>query len=141
MLNAGGQGLANRLLTFRVTAVSICVCLSSIGLYLLGRDASSQNDIQHLIRNAYNSRRPGGGRLTGALYSAPNRSPFISADLPHAQLLLLSQPDSARRQDLQGQIYLATGDWRKFIDLKNNQSKYDFETLNNLGVSFLALSD
>jgi tetratricopeptide (TPR) repeat protein len=57
-------------------------------------------------------------------------------------MLLLPQPDSPLRRTLQGRVYLAAGDWRKFTELVENSSslKDKAEVGNNLGVSYLALS-
>jgi CHAT domain-containing protein len=69
--------------------------------------------------------------------------PEVDSDLGSAQILLLRRPESDERQDLQGQIYLAAGDWQKFVALSSNHSSKgdNAASLNNLGVSFLALAD
>ena len=65
---------------------------------------------------AYNSRRPGGGRL----FNAPYLRCFSAGVANHigkAQLLLLKMPESEARLQAQGLIYLAHGDWEKFTAL------------------------
>jgi CHAT domain-containing protein len=127
-------------------AVAIVTFAGSVGLHF-ARDASSDAEIQRLTENAYNRRRPGGGRLAGAAYtpreaadSGETAQPDSTA-LARAQILLLLQPDSPKRRALQGQVYLAAGEWRKFIDLTESSPQSDSAaTANNLGVSYLALS-
>jgi len=43
-------------------------------------------------------------------------APPLQSDLGKAQILLLGQPASETHQKLQGLVYLAAGDWQKFID-------------------------
>lgn len=136
--------LANRGWTIGTLTTVLVLCLSSVGLYLFARDAYSESQIQRLIEPAYHSQRPGGGRLSGAPYSPIDGVPQTPVDLGRAQLLLLRHPDPQVRQRLQGMIYLATGDWRRFADSLAHLSPREFHdpvTMNNLGASFLALSD
>jgi CHAT domain-containing protein len=121
----------------------VSICLTSIGLYPLAHDSVSQHQIRTLITPAYNQQRPGGGRLSGSAYAPMLAKPAVDSDLGSAQILLLRRPASDERQDLQGQIYLAAGDWQKFVALSSNHSSNadDAASLNNLGVSFLALAD
>ena len=119
----------------------MAIISSSIGLYLFVRDPDSEAEIHRLTSSTYNSRRPGGARLSGASYAsaaAPN-----TADLGKAQVLLLRSADSKAHQRLQGRIYLAAGEWRKFIEVADDPASQitDGATVNNLGVALLALSD
>ena len=132
--------MANRHWIIGVLAL-VAIISSSIGLYLFVRDPDSEAEIHRLTSSTYNSRRPGGARLSGASYAsaaAPN-----TADLGKAQVLLLRSADSKAHQRLQGRIYLAAGEWRKFIEVADDPASQitDGATVNNLGVALLALSD
>jgi CHAT domain-containing protein len=134
--------LASRWWWLGIVATLILVC-SSLGFYLFARDPNSEHEIRQLIDSAYNSRRPGGGRLSAAAYTPAGQSSAASAGLGRAQILLLRQPDSEVRQRLQRLIHLAAGEWQPFVDSVNATSTElppDPATLNNLGASFLALS-
>src|SRR5579883_1162122 len=125
-----------------MTAILIVTCLSSLGLYLFARDPYSEHEIRRLIDPSYSQQRPGGGRLSGASYVPVRNSGRTSPDVGKAQLLLLSQPDSESRRRLQGLIYLAAGDWQKFTDIAaSSHAPTDAADLNNLGASFLGLSE
>lgn len=133
----------NRRWTIGVVVSLIVLCSSSAGLYLFGPERYSENQIRRLIQDAYNHQRPGGGRLFGAQYSAMEDVPPAMGDLGRAQLLLLRYPGSAARQGLQSKVYLASGEWRKFVEdvsLLSPERRQDPATLNNLGASYLALS-
>jgi CHAT domain-containing protein len=136
---------ANRRWTIALTVLLIALCSGSVGLFLFGRDAYSENQIHRLIEDAYNHQRPGGGRLFKASYSPIEAlASAAAADLGRAQFLLLRYPPSDKREELQGKIYLASGDWQKFIETVSRlspQSRIKPATLNNLGTSFLALSE
>ena len=106
--------MANRRLLIGIV-ILIITCFSSVGLYVFGRDPYSEQQITQLVQAAYNGQRPGGGRLSGASYTPP-LSPPVRSDLGKAQILLLGQPASEVHQRLQGLVYLAAGDWQKFID-------------------------
>src|SRR5207249_6033865 len=87
--------------------------------------------------------RPGGGRLSDALYSQQTDESRTQANLGKAQILLLSYPDSDTKQYLQSLIYLASGNWQKYVDAMTHFSakmRNDPSVLNNLGGSFLGLS-
>ncbi len=134
--------MANRKWAISIIAVLI-VSLSSIGLYLLQHDPRSPRRIQELVKPAYNSRRPGGGRLFNAPYSSLSSLPEAQNDIGKAQILLLKLPESEARLQTQGLIYLAHGNWDKFTTLYTrlpDRQRTDAATLNNLGASFLALS-
>src|SRR5262245_61377090 len=127
-----------------IVASLLVICFSSVGLYLFGRDPYSETAIRRLIEGAYNHQRPGGGRLSAARYSSPDGLPLATPDLGRAQILLLRVSDSQARQRLQGYTYLAAGEWQNFVELTNKSTMLlgaDSATLNNLGVSFLALSE
>jgi CHAT domain-containing protein len=127
-----------------IVAILVACILGSTGLYLSARNTYSESQIRHLIEIAYNSQRPGGGRLWSASYSPLTDTPNAQTNLGKAQLLLLSYPDSETKQRLQGLIYLASGNWQKYIDAAayfSAKMRSKAEVLNNLGVSFLALSD
>src|ERR1051326_8321443 len=127
-----------------IVAISLSCVFGSAGLYLIARDTYSESQIYPLIQNAYNSQRPGGGRLSNAPYSPPTDIVNAQADLGKAQLLLLTFPNSPARQRLQSLIYLASRDWRKFVDevsYFSPQMQREVSVLNNLGVGFLGLSD
>src|SRR5262245_51110658 len=124
-------------------SVSTVIFLSSVGLYLFGHN-TSDHEIRQLIEGAYSIQRPGGGRLSAASYTPIGVSALATTGLGRAQILLLSQPDSRQHQRLQGLAYLAAGEWRKFVELTNDRSSRvlaDSATLNNVGASFLALSE
>src|SRR5262245_54389791 len=127
-----------------IVASLLVICFSSVGLYLFGRDPYSETAIRRLIEGAYNHQRPGGGRLSAARYSSLDGLSLATPDLARAQILLLRVTDSQARQRLQGYTYLAAGEWQKFVELTNKstmQRGADSATLNNLGASFLALSE
>jgi CHAT domain-containing protein len=137
--------LANRKWALRCTAVLI-VSLLSVGFYLLRRDPHSVGRIQELVKPAYNAQRPGGGRLFNTPYTAPGRSAEARANIGKAEILLLNVPESdTRRLNAQGLVYLANGDWEKFANglypRLPAQQRTEAATLNNLGASFLALSE
>jgi len=118
--------------------------VSSISLYLVAPDPSSETQIRRLIAGAYNGQRPGGGRLSGASYSEVGRPVSGRADLTKAQILVLLLPETVIRQRLQAQLYVASGDWANFVEIigklpreLSRGSEYE----NNLGTSFLALSE
>lgn len=137
------SGLVNRRWTV-VIGFILVLCFSSVGLYLFAWDASSDREIRRLIEPHYTRRRPEGGRLFGAAYAPVAQPTFGVPDLGRAQLLLLRRRDTDERQRLQGAVYLAAGEWRKFIAMAEEfptQIRNDIPTLNNLGVSFLALSE
>jgi CHAT domain-containing protein len=119
--------------------------LSSVGLYLFERDTYSTSRVRRLIQESYNGQRPGGGRLSGTPYTSGKRTTAQTRrDIGKAQVLLLSLPESEARLELQGRVYLATGQWQKFIDLYRRPPvsyRTDAQTLNNVGASFLALSE
>jgi CHAT domain-containing protein len=135
--------VTNRWWMIGILAVLIVLSFSSIGLYPFARDPRSERQIRLLIEKAYNAQRPGGGRLSGAAYSPITNSPHLQPDLGKAQILLLGQPDSEEHRQLQGLIYLAAGEWQRFVEIAKRvpQESRDSATLNNLGASFLALSD
>jgi CHAT domain-containing protein len=127
-----------------ITTILILVGLMSIGLLLVGRDPYSEREIHRIIDATYNRQRPGGGRLSAAVYTALEDHPLLSADLGRAQLLLLRQPDSRKRQQLQGLVYLAAGEWQNFVELTNSlpdEFRNEAAILNNYGVCLLALSE
>src|SRR5262249_7421016 len=126
-----------------IVASLLVICFSSVGLYLFGRDPYSETAIRRLIESAYNHQRPGGGRLSAARYSSLDGLSLATPDLARAQILLLRVSDSHARQRLQGYTYLAAGEWQKFVQLTNKSTMQgaDSATLNNLGASFLALSE
>jgi hypothetical protein len=125
----------------------LCLFVASfslVGLYLFARDPYSENDIRRLIQEAYNRQRPGGGRLSRAAYFSAGNMPARPSELGKAQLLLLRYPESETRQRLQGLIYLAAGNWQKYVEAAARFSpalRGDAAVLNNLGASYLALSD
>src|SRR5262249_56154440 len=126
-----------------IVASLLVICFSSVGLYLFGRDPYSETAIRRLIDIAYNHARPGGGRLSASRYSSLDCLSLATPDLARAQILLLRVSDSHARQRLQGYTYLAAGEWQKFVQLTNKSTMQgaDSATLNNLGASFLALSE
>ncbi len=137
-------GLAKPRRAIGFVIISVALCCSFVVLYLFGNDLYTGYQIRTLIENAYNKQRPGGGRLFGTPYSELTSATGRQLDLGRAQVLLLRRPDSEERQRLQGMIYLASGNWRAFVDSVNQtspQMRRDPAILNNLGASFLALSD
>jgi CHAT domain-containing protein len=126
-----------------IASLSFCL-LASAGLYLFARNPYPENQIHRLIDTAYNSERPGGGRLSDALYLQQADERRKQADLGEAQVLLLSYPDSDTKQHLQSLIYLASGNWQKYVDTVAHFSakmRNEPAVLNNLGASFLGLSE
>jgi CHAT domain-containing protein len=121
----------------------IVAAFGSVAVFLFARDTFSAYQLHQLIDGAYSSQRPGGGRLSGAAY-APVRTAVEHPDLGRAQILLLRQPDSKIRQKLQGLLYLAAGNWEQFVESNKEpalQAARDAVSLNNLGASYLALSE
>src|SRR4030095_13384367 len=119
----------------------LVICLGSVGLYPFVRD--SEYEIQKLIEPGYALQRPGGGRLSAAPFAPLDNASPAGPHLGKAQLLLLHQPESKKSRRLQGLLYLAAGEWQKFVALTNDPSSQptgDPAVLNNLGVCFLALS-
>src|SRR5687768_1493800 len=99
--------------TIGVILTLIVLCSGLVALYLYSRDRYSENQIGRLIEDAYNHQRPGGGRLFGAQYSPTEEDESLNTeDLGRAQFLLLRYPESAVRQELQGKLYLASGEWQ-----------------------------
>src|SRR5438105_10138552 len=126
-----------------ILAILLAVVLSSVGLYLFARDPYSENEIRHLIEQEYNRQRPGGGRLYQTAYFPAADISRTLSDLGKAQLLLLRYPESETRQRLQGLIYLASGNWQKYVEAAarfSPEMRRDPAVLNNLGASYLALS-
>src|SRR5438128_972621 len=107
---------AGRQRSIAIVAISAACVLGSAGLYLFARDTYSENQIRGLIESAYNSQRPGGGRLSDTPYSQPTGVRNMQANLGKAQLLLLRYPAADTRQRLQGLIYLASGNWQEYVD-------------------------
>jgi CHAT domain-containing protein len=137
-------GLINRRRTIGTILVLIVASFCAISVYgvLLGDRVDDQ--VRQLVKSAYNAQRPGGGRLWEAPYAPLNSSPRLQPDVGRAQLLLLRQPDSEPRQRLQGLVYLAAADWQRFADISKYDSlnrERDAAALNNLGASYLGLSD
>jgi CHAT domain-containing protein len=133
--------LANRWWVIGIIGVLI---VASVGLYHFARDPYSDQEIRQLIERGYDSQRPGGGRLFGAPYTAAGNATPDTQDLGRAQILLLRLPDSKVHQQLQGLIYLAAADWPKFLELEKDlsiPSSTDAALINNLGASWLALSE
>ena len=122
----------------------IVLCSISAVLYRFGRSFYAEHQVRRLLESAYNIQRPGGGRLFGSPYSPISNEPSSQPDLGRAQILVLRHPDPATRQRLQEMLYLASASWQAFTetvrrlprDMRENPT-----TLNNLGVSFLALSE
>jgi len=134
----------SRVRTIGILAVPIVVCVIAVQLYSLIGGIYSDYQLQRMIQTAYGRQRPGGGRLFGAPYHPPNDGENNERDLGKAQVLLLGRPPSDKRQRIQGLLYLAAGDWAAFSESVNHLSESDKHlpaTLNNLGVSFLALAD
>jgi len=135
--------LANRHWTIGITVVLICIGCSSVGFYLFARDAHSEQEIRQLIDEAYNRQRPYGARLSGASHNSKVAASAALANLARAQILVLRRPESATRRRLQGRVHIAAGEWDKFVGLAGDSPLHAAESadLNNLGVSFLALSE
>jgi CHAT domain-containing protein len=137
-------GLANRHWTIGIAALLVAFCSGSIGLYLFSGDLYSERQIRQLTENAYKVQRPGGGRLFAAPYSPLAGAANFQQDVGRAQVLLLRFPESQTRRQLQGTVYLASGNWRAFVDNVDRLSpelRQDPGTANDLGVSYLALSE
>jgi len=120
----------------------IAICFGWVGLYV-GRNQFSAREIRQLVSAAYDRQRPGGGRLSGASYAPPGTAPASASELGRAQLLLLRRAASQDDWRLQGSVYLAAGEWQKFVDVAlwpGNRSSADAASLNNVGASYLALS-
>jgi CHAT domain-containing protein len=140
----GAYGLANRWWTIGIVVILILISFSTVGLFLFARDPNAEREIRRLIERSYNHQRPGGGRLSAAAYTPVDELSPSPLELGRAQMLLLGQANSAKRVRLQGLTYLAAGEWRKFVELANessDQAVAGSEVLNNLGASFLALSE
>jgi CHAT domain-containing protein len=136
--------LANRNRTIGIVILAILIfgLLSSVGLYLSDRSTYSEREVRQLIARAYSSQRPGGGRLAGASYTPLGNTAVPTEDLGKAQILVLRQPDSRTRRRLQGLLSLSAGEWQRFVDLASDpQPSGDGDLLNNLGTSYLALSN
>src|SRR5881396_2016634 len=134
----------------RVTRlITLLVILSSILIVLYAIDGGfySEYRVRRLLEGAYNAQRPGGGRLFGSPYSPMSNQPHLQAELGRlgrAQVLLLRQKNGIARQRLQQMLYLAAGDWQAFRERSGSLPPEYAEnpsTLNNLGVSSLALAD
>src|SRR2546427_33239 len=126
-----------------ITSLTTLV-VASAGLFLFARDPYSAAEIRRLIEQGYNTQRPGGGRLYKAAYSRLDDSPIAQTELGKAQLLLLRHPDLETKHRLQGVLYLASGDWQKYVEAVPHLStsqRGEPSVLNDLGVSYLALSD
>src|SRR5437867_3908419 len=139
MTNRNTQRLAIGIFTILVVFGS-----SSVGVFLLARDLYTDYTIRHLIEPAYNFRRPAGGRLSDTPYSPVGGLAPSQSELGRAQILLLSQTSSYSRLKLQGMLYLATGEWQSFVDLFSKmptEVRREPAMINNLGVSYLALSE
>ena len=127
-----------------IVIILVACALGSAGLYLVALDSSPEKQIRRLAESAYNSQRPAGGRLSNAPYSEVTSRHDAGANLGKAQLLLLGYPDSDTKQRLQGLIYLASGDWQRYIDAAAHfppKMRDEPAVLNNLGASFLGLAD
>ena len=127
-----------------IITISIASILGSAGVYFFARDSYSEDQIHRLVETAYNSQRPGGGRLWGTPYSQPGNIDNREPDLGKAQLLLLRYGDSERKQRAQALIYLASSSWQKYVDAFAHfpgKMRTEPEVLNNLGASYLGLSD
>lgn len=126
-----------------ILAISAAGVIASAGVLLFALD-SPEYQIRRLIESAYNSQRPGGGRLSGAPYSQRTSGRDAQANLGKAQLLLLRYPKSDAKQRLQGLIYLASGNWQRYVEAAAHfppKMRTEPAVLNNLGASFLGLSD
>src|SRR6266850_103309 len=135
---------ASRSWTVRIMMLLIVLCSISIGLFPFARNRYAEYEISRLIQAAYDMQRPGGGRLFRAPYLPVGAAPANSG-LGRAQLLLLRLPDSQARGRLQNRFWLASANWQTFIEKAVSPRSKEFrgnaETMNNLGASFLALSD
>ena len=135
---------ASRHQTFAIAVISLAFLVGSAGLYLFAQDTYGEYQIRHLIRRAYSSQRPAGGRLSGAPYSRAGSLPNTEDELGKAQLLLLRYPESEIRERLQGLIYLSAGNWRQYVEASAQfpaSMRHEAAVLNNLGASFLGLSE
>src|SRR5437879_2398894 len=141
----GHSRRASRWSRIALVAISNVIVLSSVGLYLFARDPYSAYEIRRLIEGSYNVERRGGGRLFRTGYSPLDTTPPASqSDLGRAQLLLLRYPDSERKQRLQALLHLAAGNWKSYVEAALHFSaamREEPEVLNNLGASYLALSE
>src|SRR5262249_55498521 len=139
-LRIGANRWSSTLLLMSLTTLVV----SSVGLFLFAADPYSAAEIRRLIEQGYNARRPGGGRLYKAGYSRLDNGSRAQSELGKAQLLLLRHPKLETRQQFQGLLYLASGDWQKYVEavprLPTSQREAP-DLLNDLGVSYLALSD
>src|SRR5262245_41726603 len=90
--------------TFLIVLVSGVVALS----FLFG-DIYYEREIRQVILDAYNTARPGGGRLSVTPYSPASTAPRSYSDLGRAQVYVLRHPQLRDRQMLQGMIYLGSG--------------------------------
>lgn len=120
----------------------IVLLLASFGFYRFAL-ARSGEEIRKLIDSAYSYRRPGGGRLSAASYTSLSDGALPAPELAKAQIMLLRQANSETRQQLQGLLHLAAGEWSRFVELTRalpSERFADAGFLNNLGVCFLALS-
>lgn len=124
--------------------VLIVASLSALSVYsVLFRDRVD-DQVRQFVKTAYSRQRPGGGRLWEASYAPPHSSPTLQPDVGRAALLLITQPESKTRRRLQGLVDLAAADWQGFIEISKSESlnrEPDAAALNNLGASFLGLSD
>jgi CHAT domain-containing protein len=128
--------------TIRIATILIVLFSSVAALYPFASDAYSEYEIRQQIRQAYNLSRPGGGRLSGIPYVPSKSGGKTSSDLGRAQVFVLRHPEMKDRQKLQGMIYLASGEWRALAENHSRLKVHSTsESLNNLGVSFLALSE
>jgi CHAT domain-containing protein len=147
-LNGPGEGgditsFAKRGRSAGFIAALIVLCFGSLGVFFFARDAYSGNQIHQLIDAAYSGQRPGGGRLSGTPYAPLLHQASAAQELGKAQLLLLQQPRLKNHQTLQGLLYLAAGNWQKFVESTNQadpKTSGNAGALNNLGASFLALA-
>jgi len=136
--------LANRRWIVGILTVLIVLAISSVGLFLFARDSDPAREIHQLVDESYNRQRPGSGRLSGATYSRIGGAGPVISKLGRAQMLLLRGADSEAHQRLQGLVYLAAGEWQRFVDIANKlsvQTSRDAPFLNNLGASYLALAE
>src|SRR5262249_12921058 len=134
-IETGGAVGTNRWRTATALSILCFLAVSSIGLYLFARDPYSESEIRRLIDEAYRTQRPGGGRLFKAAYFSLSDVPPRQPDLGKAQILLLRYPESETRRQLQGLIYLASGNWQKYVDLAvrfSPETRLDAAVLNNL---------
>src|SRR5436309_1704900 len=144
MENEIGYRGVSRWLSRTLITIWIIAALGSAGLYLFARDPYPATEIRRLINKAYNSRRPGGGRLYHAEYSALPVEQAEQTDLSKAQIFLLRYPNTEAKQRLQGLLYLAAEQWQQYIEASLHFSAemlQEPEVLNNLGTAYLALSE